>query len=205
MKYSVINSTNVVMIKIVVLLFTVIAMAYSKTAFPVQASRGFQTKLHNVNQVEMTVHNDGRFARGTSGNECWWPKGSGHNYIFGAGNWFGTIDVATGDTLATIGYNPNDGSSEYTPGLVGMSFSDPNAILFFYPTDWPPPVSVYPMAPQDPTSHQDSWCAYNDLNETYHTPGDTRPIGLEVYQSVYAWNLSSTQDIIFMRVELKNH
>jgi hypothetical protein len=42
------------------------------------------------------------------------------------------------------------------------------------------------------------------LDPTYHIPNDTRPIGLEVYQTVYVWNLSTTQDIIFIRYELKN-
>jgi len=85
-----------------------------------------------------------------------------------------------------------------------MSQSDPAAIIYMYPVTWPPPEWIFPMAHQQSKSHQDSWCVYNDLDETAHVPGDTRPIGLEVYQTVHAWNLSTTQDIIFIRYELKN-
>jgi hypothetical protein len=179
--------------------------AYSRTMVPTPPDRGLQIKIHDVNQVEMCVSNYGKFGQNEdSKSGCWWPKGSRENYIYGAGTWFGTIDRTTGDTLVTVGYNPNNAYSEYRTGLAGMSFSDPYSILFFYPADWPAPLAVYPMAPQDPFSHQDSWCAYNDLDVIYHEPNDTRPIGLEVYQSVYVWNLSTTQDIIFVRYELKN-
>jgi hypothetical protein len=151
----------------------------------------------------MCVSNYGKFGQTDKGNSgLFWPKGSGHTYIFGAGPWFGTIDGT--DTLVTIGYGPHGGEAEYTPGLKDMSSGDPNAIIFMYPSPWPPPADVFPMAPQVPKSHQDSWCAYNDLDISRHMPGDTRPIGLEVYQTVYAWNLSTTRDIIFVRYELKN-
>jgi hypothetical protein len=189
-----------------VLLFSVpVIFVFSNTAIPPQPKRNFEIKIHDGNQVEMCVSNYGKYGQAEDGwYGCWWPKGSGHNYIFGAGSWFGTIDHATGDTLVTIGYGPHGGESEYTPGIEGMSFSASEAIIYMYPVTWPPPAATYPMAPQDPISHQDSWCAYNDLDATYHMPGDTRPIGLEVYQSVYVWNLSTTQDIIFVRFELKN-
>jgi hypothetical protein len=187
------------------LFFIFIVCAFSNTAIPPQPKRDFEIKIHNGNQVEMCVSNYGKYGQAEDGwYGCWWPKGSGHNYIFGAGSWFGTIDHATGDTLVTIGYGPHGGESEYTPGIAGMSFSAQEAIIYMYPAPWPPPAPSYPMAPQDPISHQDSWCAYNDLDETYHMPGDTRPIGLEVYQSVYVWNLSTTEDIVFVRFELKN-
>jgi hypothetical protein len=195
----------VIVRKILISIFLVVIFAFSNTAVPIQSNREFQIKIHDANQVEICVSNYGKYGQDETGwYGCWWPKGSGHEYIFGAGPWFGTIDAGTGDTLVTIGYGPHGGESEYTPGLAGMSFSDKDAIIFMYPVDWPPPAATYPMAPQNPKSHQDSWCAYNDLDPTYHIPGDTRPIGLEVYQTVYAWNLSTTQDIIFIRYELKN-
>jgi len=60
------------------------------------------------------------------------------------------------------------------------------------------------MAPQEAVSHQDSWCCFNDCDSVYHTPGDTRPIGIEVYQTVYEWNLTEIQDIIFFVYGVKN-
>ncbi|MGQ9464082.1 MAG: hypothetical protein ACUVQ4_00020 [bacterium] len=189
-----------------ILLMAMIALA--RTAVPFNQYRPFEIKMHNINNIECCVSNYGKFGQTTAGNAgLFWPKGSGHNYIFGAGSWFGTIDSISPDkkdTLVTIGYGPHGGEAEYTPGLKDMSSGDPNAILFMYPSPWPPPADAYPMAPQVSKSHQDSWCAYNDLDINQHVPGDTRPIGLEVYQTGYAWNLSTTKDIIFIRYELKN-
>jgi hypothetical protein len=193
--------------KLLIPLLIIAVFGFGRTAGPVQSNpgRSFQIKKHDINQVEMSISNYGKFGQTVSGTAgCWWPKGSGHNYIFGAGPWFGTIDQTTGDTLVTIGYGPHGGEAEYGPGLGGWTISDPNAVIFLYPANFPPPADKYPMAPQAPKSHQDSWCAYNDLDATYHMAGDTRPIGLEVYQTVYAWNLTSTQDIIFIRYEVKN-
>ena len=191
--------------KITLTILSILILAFGRSAVPSQQGREFQIKRHNINQVEMCISNYGKYGQDEAGNAgCWWPKNSGHNYIFGAGPWFGTIEEASGDTLVTIGYGPHGGEHEYVPGIVGMPFSSAEAIIYMAPSPWPPPIASYPMAPQESKSHQDSWCAYNDLDPVYHTPGDTRPIGLEVYQTVYAWNLSTTQDIIFIRYELKN-
>lgn len=116
--------------------------------------RDFQILRHDTNRVEMCISNYGMFGLteyGTPG--CWWPVGSGHNYIYGAGSWFGTIDSLTGDTLVTTWW----WSSEFAPGLDGMSVSHPCAIIYMYPYNWPPPVDTFPMAPQEAVSHQDSW------------------------------------------------
>jgi hypothetical protein len=193
--------------KILIPLMIIAVLGFARTAYNINPPgyRNFEIKEHNINQVQMSLSNYGKFGQTAAGGAgCWWPKGTGQSYIFGAGSWFGTIDEATGDTLVTIGYGPHGGESEYAPGLGGWTISDPNAVLFMYPTNWPAPVSALPMAPQTSKSHQDSWCAYNDLDATYHMAGDTRPIGLEVYQTVYAWNLTTTQNIIFIRYELKN-
>lgn len=192
--------------RIFALLLVTAVFAFAVKANIGQTSgRAFEILRHNVNQVECCVSNYGKFGQDETGNNagCWWPIGTTHNYIYGAGSWFGTVD-ASGDTLVTIGYGPHGGESEYAPGRMGWIVSDPDAIIWMYPTTWPPTAATLPMAPQTPRSHQDSWCVYNDGDIQYHIAGDTRPIGLEVYQTVYAWNLSSTQDIIFIRYEVKN-
>jgi hypothetical protein len=192
--------------RIFALLLVTAVFAFAMKAYTGQTSgRAFQILRHNVNQVECCVSNYGKFGQDETGNNagCWWPIGTTHNYIYGAGSWFGTVD-ANGDTMVTIGYGPHGGESEYAPGRIGWIVSDPDAILWMYPTTWPPNTATLPMAPQTPKSHQDSWCVYNDGDIQYHIAGDTRPIGLEVYQTVYAWNLSTTQDIIFIRFECKN-
>ena len=189
------------------LIFAVIAFAAKAYNGQTASGREFQILRHNINQVVCCVSNYGKFGQDETGNNAglWWPPGNEDwNYIYGAGSWFGTID-SLGDSLVTIGYGPGGGESEYAPGREGWSVSDPDAIIWMYGTaNWPPNPATLPMAPTRSLSHQDSWCVYNDFDIAYHMSGDTRPIGLEVYQTVYAWNLSSTQDIIFVRYELKN-
>ena len=169
-------------------------------------TRVFQTIRHNVNQVEMCVSNFGKFGQNEVGTAagCWWPMGTTDTYIFGAGVWFGTIDSLTGDTLVSVGYLPYSAASEFAPGRSGMSVNDPDAIIYLYPSTWPPNPIPYPMAPNMCLSHQDSWCCYNDSDPIYHVPGDTRPIGLEVYQTVYVWNLPEIEDVVWVFYDVKN-
>ncbi|UCG30536.1 MAG: hypothetical protein JSV53_01275, partial [candidate division WOR-3 bacterium] len=190
---------------ICVLLSTVFCL-FGRTLITTNTGREFQILRHNVNNVELCISNYGKFGQDETGNNagCWWPIGTGQNYIYGAGLWVGAVDSINGDTLVTIGYGPHGGESEFAPGLIGMSVSDPEAVIYLYPDMWPPPAATYPMAPHRPLSHQDSWCAYNDSNILYHIAGDTRPIGIEVYQSVYAWNLNSLRDIVYLLFEIKN-
>lgn len=187
------------------LIFLLVVFIYGRPPKELLGSREYQIKIHDANQIEMCVSNYGKFGQhASSGAGCWWPKYSYQNYIYGAGPWFGTIDNILGDTLVSIGYGPHGYESEFVPGLQDMSSDDPNAVIFMYPVLWPPPAEVYPMAPQDALSYQDSWCVFNDLDINAHMPGDTRPIGLEVYQTIYVWDLSSTRDIIFLKYEIKN-
>lgn len=163
----------------------------------------YEIKIHNINNVEMCISNFGKIAQTQSqAAGCWWPKGSSHNYIFGAGIWFGTI--IEGDTLVSVGYCPHGAVTEYVPGLCGQDQNDPAVKIYMYPNDWPPPHDIFPMTPQDTFSHQDSWCCYNDCDPSAHVPGDTRPIGLEVYQTGYAWDYPLLTDAIFMKFEIKN-
>ncbi|MBE0431894.1 T9SS type A sorting domain-containing protein [candidate division WOR-3 bacterium] len=170
-----------------------------------QPSRAWQIVRHDTNRVEMCISNYGKFGQSeVGGSGCWWPAGSNHTYIYGAGLWFGTIDSLTGDTLVTIGYGPHGGEHEFAPGLWSWPPDHPCAIIYIHPENWPPPGDTFPMAPQVTVSHEDSWCCFNDSNPDYHVIGDTRPIGIEVYQTVYAWDAPDIEDIIFFTYEVKN-
>ena len=160
---------------------------------------------HDTNQVEMCISNYGKFGQGEAGvgPGCWWPKGTDHTYIFGAGIWFGTVDSLTGDTLVTTGYVPQNGASEFAPGLSGMSPDDPNAIVYLFPTTWPPSPAIFPMAPLAVLSHQDSWCCYNDSAIQWHQAGDA-PIGIEVYQTVYVWDSPEFEDVVWFFMDVHN-
>jgi len=202
--------------RILVPILLLAVLAFSRTAGPVQRpfGREFQNARHDINNLTMVISNFGTFGQSETGNNggLWW-RYSGYEinryYIYGAGPWFATI-APDGDSLVTIGYGPSGGQFEFAPGLYGWSVSDPDAIIYLYPTPWPPAdrynqeMGDLAMAPTTNLSHQDSWCAINDGDIQYHMAGDTRPIGLEVYQTVYAWNLSTTADIIFLKFDCKN-
>ena len=110
MKVGAVRNENTGLNKIIATLFILVAFIFSDPAIPnYQSGREYQVKVHDINQVEMSVSNYGMFGKSEEGNDgCWWPKGSNHWYIEGAGAWFGTIDPATNDTLVTIGYGPHD-------------------------------------------------------------------------------------------------
>jgi hypothetical protein len=188
-----------------VLVLFIISCLNAMTRKP-ESSRVFMIVRHKVNQVEMCISNYGKFGQDETGNNggCWWPIGTNHTYIYGAGIWFGTVDSLTGDTLVTIGYGPQGGESEFGPGLSGWPVAHPAAVIYIYPENWPPPLDTLPMAPQILISHEDSWCCFNDSDSVYHIPGDTRPIGIEVYQSVYAWDYWFVEDMIFFKYDVKN-
>jgi hypothetical protein len=104
----------------------------------------------------------------------------------------------------TIGYGPHGAETEFVSGLKDMSSNHPHVRIYIYPSPWPAPDTTFPMAPQKAISHQDSWCCYNDCDSSAHMPGDTRPIGIEVYQTAYAWDESLIDDVIFLFWEIKN-
>ena len=175
----------------------------ASTRDPVGTTRIADIKIHDINNVELCVSNYGKIGQDVYGEPgCWWPTGSGQNYIYGAGIWFGTIDGT--DTLVTIGYGPHGGETEYGAGLSGQDPYPEYVMIYMYPDPWPAPVDTFPMAPQDIVSDQDSWCCYNDSNPDYHVLNDTRPIGIEAYQTVYAWDQAPVEDIIFVTWEVKN-
>jgi len=189
-----------------VLLLAMVVCLIANTNTGAQSCREFQVKRHNINQIEMCISNFGKFGQDETGGNAgmWWPAYTNQNYIYGAGIWFGTIDSVTGDTLVTIGYGPSGGQSEFVPGFNNMPINHPNAIIYMYPANWPAPQDTFPMAPQDTVSHQDSWCCFNDCDSNYHMPGDTRPIGIEVYQTVYDWDIIEVEDMIFLTYDIKN-
>lgn len=192
-------------VKVFVSIISCLVLTFGRSFVSLDFYRDFEIKKHDINQVECCVSNYGKFGQSVaSWVGGWWPKGSDHNYIFGAGPWFGTIDQGIGDTLVSVGYSTYDATSEFVPGTKDVPYESPHAVIYMYPNSWPPPSPVFPMAPQKSRSYQDSWCAYNDLDPNYHHPGDTRPIEIEVYQTVHAWGYKYIEDIIFIKYEFKN-
>ncbi|MDW7987792.1 MAG: hypothetical protein RMJ65_03670 [candidate division WOR-3 bacterium] len=175
---------------------------------PPRDSRIRDKKYLDINRWRCPFYNEGRYAydEATGEGGGFWPYPLRNQYIFGAGPWVGAIKGS--DTLVTNGYNPNTAYSEFFPA-PSFEQSTGNAYdrIYKYPSDWPPPQWRFgydtSLVPQKAFSLQDMWCVYSDHMEDFHVaPG--RPLGIEVYQTILAWNYPTNQDIFFILYKVKN-
>jgi hypothetical protein len=211
---------------LLVLLTMGAGLAWARSATPPPAGqRIYDMQWLNINKWECPFYNDGRYGLditiGTGQAGGAWPQPLHNCYIFGAGLWFGSIRVRTDDpgredTLVTFGYNPNSGGTEMSPVTLenqAEGTGSPDDRIFVYPTDWPPlprdrwetgDAQVDSMLiPYENFSLMDMWCAYSDvLPENHISPG--KPQNIDVYETVYAWNYPSNQDIFFITYIVRN-
>ena len=211
---------------LLVLLTMTAGLAWARSATPPPAGqRVYNSQWLNINKWKCPFYNDGRYGlditvgTGVAGGS--WPQPLHNCYIFGAGLWFGSIrvrasDPSIEDTLVTFGYNPNSGGTEISPVTVenvaeGTGSADDR--IFVYPADYPPePRSRWAtgdahvdsmLIPYENFSLMDMWCAYSDvLAENHISPG--KPQNIDVYETVYAWNYPSNQDIFFITYVVRN-
>jgi hypothetical protein len=211
------------------LLLVLLAMAatglvWARSATPPPpGQRLYDMEWLNINKWRVPFHNDGRYGydptQGTGVAGGAWPQPLHNCYIFGAGLWFGSIKARAGDptkedTLVTFGYNPNSGGTEMSPVTVEHAedgTGSPDDRMFVYPVDWPPAprerwvtaAELDTIVPRENFSLQDMWCAYSDVTPENHiSPG--KPQFINVYQTVYAWNYPSNQDIFFIVYHVRN-
>ena len=211
------------------LLLVLLAMAatglvWARSATPPPPGRRlYDMEWLNINKWKCPFHNDGRYGydptTGTGAAGGSWPQPLKNCYIFGAGLWFGSLkaradDPTKVDTLVTFGYNPNSGGSEMSPVTVEHvedGSGSPDDRVFVYPTDWPPAPrdrwvtasELDSLVPKENFSLMDMWCAYSDvMSENHISPG--KPQFIDVYQTVYAWNYPSNQDIFFILYHVRN-
>jgi hypothetical protein len=200
------------MFKKLLFIFSLLAFAFlfAKSLNPPSAKKIFDMLWVEYNRWRYPLYNDGRFGidvtvgTGEAGGS--WPRPLKNFYIFGAGIWIGAIN-SQGETLVSCGYDPNSGSSELWPEIYSRytgTPSDPADCIYHFPDKWPPPKDKFPMAPQDTISGKDVWCCFSDAHAPQHKPGDTKPMGVDVYLTAYHWNLPSTRDIFFLKYDVKN-
>ena len=211
------------------LLLVLLAMAatglvWARSATPPPSGqRLYDMEWLNINKWKCPFYNDGRYGiditvgTGVAGGA--WPQPLHNCYIFGAGLWFGSLKPRAGDpekvdTLVTFGYNPNSGGTEMSPVTVEHAedgSGSPDDRIFAYPVDWPPAPrerwvtapELDSLVPKENFSLQDMWCAYSDvMPENHISPG--KPQSIDVYQTVYAWNYPSNQDIFFIIYRVRN-
>ena len=163
---------------------------------------------YDPNHWSAPFYNDGRWGldvtvgSGVAGGS--WPRPLRNFYVFGAGLWVGGI--VDGDTLVSVGYNPNTGGTEMCPTLCRYwrgGYSNMLDRIYRYPGDWPPSHSRFPMAPLWELSDMDMWTGCSDSDPAMHDSFN-RPLGVDVYVTVDAYGDSLGSDFFFLRYELAN-
>jgi hypothetical protein len=190
-----------------------------------QAARNYDKDWLDINRWRCPFYNDGRFGidvgtrRDVAGG--YWPYPLQNFYIFGAGLWVGALRPRTNeagrlDTLVTIGYNPNSGATEMVPYLSSSKAGNKTDRIYKYPETWDVYRSDFKsyfvadsldtllgLVPTHNFSASDMWMCFSDADPLMHSePG--KPLGINVYLTVYAWNYPSNRDIFFLLYKVKN-
>jgi hypothetical protein len=187
-------------------------LARTASSTPVKGKRKLDTEFLDINRWHLPFYNDGKFAidiTKTNYPGGYWPAPLKNFHLFGGGLWVGAV-TASGETLVTVGYNPNSGAGEYYPTPAAkVSEGTTNELdkVYKYGSLWPPDRGRFgsddSLVPKDNFSLQDMWMVFSDARADRHvSPG--KPLGLEVYLTVYAWNYPANQDIFFLKYKVKN-
>lgn len=205
---------SVLLIAVVLLIATPVSAALAPGTRPPAGKRILDTKFLDINRWVCPFYNDGRWAidiTKTNYPGAYWPAPKKNFQIFGGGLWVGAISAAN-ETLVSVGYNPNSGANEFFPTMANKAEEGSGNVadrIYKYGTaDWPPDKTRFPPGPDSlvPTENfslQDMWMVFTDARKDRHvSPG--KPLGLEVYLTVYAWNYPSNQDIFFLKYRVKN-
>ena len=227
MKYALRNTLNasrrmLVALSVMLLVFSVEARTLTKTTV---SAKKYDKDWLDVNRWRCPFYNDGRFGidvgtrRDVAGG--YWPYPLRNYYIFGAGLWVGALrprlnEPARLDTLVTIGYNPNSGATEMVPYLSRRTATSDADRIYKYPESW----TVYQpefkswfvndsldtllgLVPTNNFSASDMWMCFSDADPDMHSePG--KPLGIDMFLTVYAWNYPSNRDIFFLMYKVKN-
>ncbi len=174
---------------------------------PTLALAVYDMKWFDLNHWNAPFHNDGRWGNYILSAGASWPQPLHDYYLFGAGAWIGAVAGSSPtETLCTIFYNPNSSGTEGCPTLCRYwreGTGNSRDRIYKYPGDWPPSHSRFPMAPLWQLSDMDMWCCYCDSDPSNHD-SLSRPLGVDVYQTVYGFSDSLAQDFFFLKYQLAN-
>ncbi|MFO8062567.1 MAG: T9SS type A sorting domain-containing protein [bacterium] len=164
------------------------------------------------NEFHITVTNYGHIGHNVeTGNAGgYWPSGyPAENYIYDAGLWLGgLIDSITSrldtitDTLVTTGnyiseFCPGDGSD--APG-----YTSPYERVYNSRNDWPPRDINSSIVYDSTVSLFDTYCFYSDKDPFQHLAQENKPLGITVKQNSYQWFGPLLEDVVIIRMVLKN-
>jgi hypothetical protein len=174
---------------------------------------------HDVSAVFLAVSNQGVIGNDipTGNGTGFFPSGTGQNYVFGTGLWFGAQydadDDGDMDKVFTQGYNPLAGDSEFREGRNDQSPDDPLTRVFDSLNrevqgdgqdleEWPPQF-------RDPETGDPIVYSDQDLVTTY-TTHDRSPIfgsfqlPLDVHQRSMAFRNGLVAQVIFFIFEVEH-
>jgi hypothetical protein len=170
----------------------------------------YQTAVHNIGKMALSVSNFGRFGTGkddpvidafygTSAPSCQFPKGSATVYLYKGGIWIG--GVIGNDTLVSASTDMNNYYREFNPEvaplgqIVRRSSIDPLSPLYAGAVSEQDFVATYADTVVSPN-------AYPSIDAETNRPH--RPLGLEVQQSSYGWSFGYTQDFTLFNLRIRN-
>lgn len=172
----------------------------------------------NINNVSVYVSNEGSFSfnigAGAAGLE--FPKGTGKTAVFASGLWVG--GKVSGDLRVATG----EYQFEWRPGPMGKDGKPADANDAKYKVykisagDGPsnPDYANWPVADGAPVGKdgkplilgdQTLWSIYNDADESKHTHFQTKALGLEVQQTLFAFDRpGALGNTIFIKFKIIN-
>jgi len=170
----------------------------------------------NVNNLDMVVTNHGSLAYDllTGNAGLIYPRGTIKTAVFAAGLWLGAL--VTDSTGTNIRAAVGEYSQEYTPGpMAGGTFQSDNPSFHNFRIERGHTLTgtdltdyIAQGGPLDSTGAPQLlgdatiWSVFNDADPGVHTneAGSTPPLGIEVQQSVFAYNRSGALgNIIFVK------
>jgi hypothetical protein len=150
---------------------------------------------HNASNIGLFFENRGKLypRRLTQGPSGEFPIGSGKNYIYRINPFVGIPgNVIQGRYTTNEEWEAVGGY--HNPTYAKIAFSD-------NPSSWNPNLG-WPVkdAAGNPVvkSDQDSYCVYDDANNT------VRPLGIVIHQTGYAYGVKFAQNLIFYKFEVIN-
>lgn len=206
------------------IVFSIWAEETQKVSFKKPTVIGQVTRM-NINRIDMALENNGNVGLDA---DTYYPSGTRTSFLFAAG--LACSGYVNGD-LRTAWMASASRIRETQPGKWGMDPADPKAKFYIVDNndgpgsqayiDWADAVAlgadfvdldgdgIYDPYVDRPDLIGDKtiWCVYNDGTDlSARTPRlQTAPLGLEVHQSVWAFNRGDALgDIIFFRYKLIN-
>jgi hypothetical protein len=196
---------------------------------PLTAATYDYSQRIDVNRLSMVVTNFGSFALdwNTFGAGLEFPRGTGRTAVFASGLWVGA-KVDDSVRVAVAEYSTEYGPGAMLPGGLPDDPSKPEYKVYKLSRQYPtagerdaaladysagavphgaPPVAVRADGTLDITGDQMTWAVFNDAEALSHTntAGSTAPLGVEVQQTVFAFNRpGALGNTVFVKFSIVN-